>query len=67
MVSVRPVCQGAEQHGPSADLPDADGGVGPGSATPGGGPRGGRRAGADEALAQGHSEKRTGEGGTKHR
>lgn len=66
-VCVRPVCQGTEQHGPSADLPDADRGVGPGAATPGGGPSGGRRAGADEALAQGHSQKRTGEGGTKHR
>lgn len=62
-----PVCQGEKQHRPGADLPDADRGVGPGFTTPGGGPGGGRWAGTDEALAQGHAEKRTGEGCTEHR
>lgn len=62
-----PVRQGAEQHRPGAGLPDADGGVGPGFTTPGGGPGGGRRAGPDEALAQGHAEKRTGQGRAEHR
>lgn len=49
--SAFPVPQGALQHRPGADLPDADGGVGPGSSAPGGGAGGRRRAGADEALA----------------
>lgn len=56
-----------QQHRPGADLPDADGGVGPCSSTPGGGAGGRRRAGADEALAEGHAEEGPGEGGAEHR
>lgn len=67
IVSLHPVSQGARQHRPGADLPDADRGVGPRSSAPGGGPGGRRRVGADEALAQGHPEKGAGEGCTEHR
>lgn len=67
IVSLHPVSQGARQHRPGDDLPYADGGVGPRPSAPGGGPGGRRRAGTDEALAQGHPEKGTGEGCTEHR
>lgn len=67
LVFLHPVCKGTQQHRPSADLPNADGGLGPSSPTLGGGTGGRRRAGSDEALAQGHSEKRTCEGCTEHR
>lgn len=42
LVFLYPVCEGAQQHRPSADLPDADRGVGPCPPTPGG-VTGGRR------------------------
>lgn len=62
-----PVPQGAQQHRPGADLPDADGRLGPGTSAPGGGAGGRRRAGADEALAQGHAAEGPGEGRAEHR
>lgn len=61
------VCESVQEHWPSAHLPDANRRVGPRSATPRGGPGGGRWAGTDEAVAQGHTEKRTREGCTEHR
>lgn len=41
--------------------------MGPGSSAPGGGAGGRRRAGADEALAQGHAAEGPGEGRAEHR
>lgn len=61
------VCESVQEHRPSAHLPDANWRVGPRSTTSRGGPGGGRWAGTDEAVAQGHTEKRTREGGTQHR